>query len=172
MKHRLKLPGFLKNIELPKIKIPSEIIALFVIILLMSLAFFPSFEFTPSDKLTSDQFARQCKKIGYELTDVTADYHADFFQEVISGGEDDCYIGYYTFSHRAYAKGYYTLYLGYFQTGARTEKYTYTSHYNRFYTVTDDRIVFLYRNEEKMIYINGDASHAEAFNELIEKLDI
>ncbi|MBP3704807.1 MAG: hypothetical protein J6I98_04650, partial [Clostridia bacterium] len=81
-------------------------------------------------------------------------------------------IGYYTFTHRAYAKAYYTLYLSYFQTGARTEKYTYTSHYNRFYTSTDDKIVLLYRNENTMIYINGNASQVEDFNALIEKLDI
>ena len=172
MKFKFPKIRFLKKVELPKIKLPSEIVAMLLVFLLMSLAFLPSLEITPPNKMTAAKFTKQCSKAGYTIEDVTASYHPDFYAEVFTHTEDDYTISYYTLSHRAYAKALYTHFLSYIQTGARTEKYTYTSDYNRFFTSTDEGLTFMYRNHETIIYISGDPPHDAIFDELIQELNI
>lgn len=170
---KIKLPKIrIPKITLPKVRIPSEVIAILVVLLVMCLPFLPYHEFAPSHKLTSDKFIRLCADAGYTVADDTASHHPSFFAEVISGSDDEFTITYYTFTHNAYSKAFYTQFLNAVQTHERREKYTYTSNYNRFYTSTDTRMIFLYRNNEKMIYINAESEHMEALDALIEKLDI
>ena len=172
MKFHFPKIRFLKNIELPKIKFPTEILAMLLVFLLMSLAFLPSLQIAPKNHLTAKKFAAQCEKIGYTLEDETAQYHPNFYKEVYGTQNNDYTVRYYTFSNRAYAKALYVHFLGYIQTGARTEKYTYNSNYNRFYTSTAEHMYFMYRNEDTMIYIHATPERAADFDELIEKLKL
>ena len=166
---KIRLP---KNIELPKIKFPSEILAMLLVFLLMSLAFLPSLEITPPNRLTARKFAAQCEKIGYTLVDESAQYHDTFYTEVYGTENKDYTVRYYTFSNRAYAKALYVHFLGYIQTGARTEKYTYNSNYNRFYTSTEAGVYFMYRNMDTMIYIHTTPDRAADIDALIETLKL
>ena len=159
--------------ELPKIKIPAEIIGILIVLLLMNLAFLPSFEIAPRDRLSSDKLISVCEKNGCTLTDVTGDDRPRFFLEVLKNEEgEEITVEQYTFSHRAFAKALYTHFLSTLQTHSFNEDYKYTATYNRFYKATDEGVVFLYRNEAKIILLSADPEHAETVDLLIEKLKL
>ena len=172
MKFRLPKIRLPKKIELPKLRLPTEILAMLLVFLLMSLAFLPSLQLAPVNRLTARKFAAQCEKIGCTLADETDDYHREFYEEVYSAFGDGYTVHYYEFTSRAYARAVFVHYLGYVQTGARTEKYIYNANYNRFYTSTDADMYFIYRNEETMIYIHAAPDRAEDFDAIIEKLKL
>ncbi len=167
-----KLKEKLSRLELPKIRIPAEIIGLAVVLLLMSLAFIPSFDLAPKHTMTSAKFVSQCEKYGYKFQDVTDNYYGIFFDEVMAAeGEDFC-IEHYTFSHRAFSKALYTHYLSTLQDHSMSEQYRYTASYNRFYKSEPEGVVFLYRNEDKIIFLSGSAEHIETIDELIKKMKL
>ena len=53
-----------------------------------------------------------------------------------------------------------------------SEQYKYTASYNRFYKSEPEGIVFLYRNEDKIIFLSGNAEHIETIDELIKKMKL
>ncbi len=159
--------------ELPKIRIPVEILGILAVLLLMNLAFLPSFDIAPPDRLTSAKFISLCEKAGYTVVDVTGDDRPHFFREVLSSDEEEgVKIEQYTFSHRAYAKALYTHFLSTLQTYSFDEDYKYTASYNRFYKETEEGVVLLYRNENKIIMLSGDPAHADSIDELIQKMKL
>ena len=168
-----KIKSRLSGIELPKIKIPVEVVGILAVLLLMNLAFFPSFDIAPRDKLTSARFISLCEKAGYTVVDVTGDDRPYFYLEVLSDDEEEgVSIEQYVFSHRAYAKALYTHFLSTLQTYSFDEDYKYTATYNRFYKETEEGVVLLYRNEDKIIMLSGDPAHADSIDELIRKMKL
>ena len=167
-----KLKQALSRFELPKIRIPTEIIGMAVAMLLMSLLFIPSLDLAPKHTMTSGKFVSVCEKYGYEFQDVTGDYYGIFFDEVLAAKDEGCCIEHYTFSHRAFSKALYTHYLSSVQSHSANEQYRYTASYNRFYKSEEDGIVFLYRNEDRIIFLSGNAEHIETIDELIKKLKL
>lgn len=168
----LKLKHALSRIELPKFRIPAEIIGMAVVMLLMSAAFIPSFDLAPKHTMTSGKFVSSCEKYGYEFQDVTDDYYGIFFDEVLAAKDEDFCIEHYTFSHRAFSKALYTHYLSTVQDHSMSEQYRYTASYNRFYKSEPEGIVFLYRNENTIIFLSGTAEHIETIDEIIKKMKL
>lgn len=168
----LKLKQAFSRFDFPKIRIPSEIIGMAVVFLLMSAAFIPSFNLAPKHTMTSGKFVSVCEKYGYKFQNVTDEYYGIFFDEVLAAKDEGYCIEHYTFSHRAFSKALYTHYLSTVQNHSMSEQYKYTASYNRFYKSEPEGIVFLYRNEDKIIFLSGNAEHIETIDELIKKMKL
>lgn len=152
-------------------KLSGEVIGLFVMLILMTGAFFLS-SYTPKFDMNPEKFTELCARYGYELHDVSEEYNPSFFHSVSASDSEDYRIIYYDCTKPCYAKFFMWEHIYDARETAYNEKNTYTSEFNRTYHYSADKISVTYRNELQLLFMEVPAEDAEKLTKFVKKARI